>query len=301
MRKLGLGSKEKPKNKEQHDEQVKAGLQYLDQISNKEDKDNNKTLTQEEAQHVATKTKKKFSVFTSIKPRNEGGKWVYDWTGSKGTKKTDEKAEGNDSKEQLARIKAKELITLAKNDYEFVKMRLTEIAASTGGSLKGLEYAIKEEDSLTRKLADRTTPKVISRNKGDLKKSIDFIASKTNDVLRFTIVLDAEGYSENYERVKSLLASHGIKATGRIFNAWSRGDITYQGLNATFVTESGQEFELQFHTPKSLEAKEKSHEYYDIERDQKSSQTEKTKAAEETKKIYEEIGVDTPEGAEELE
>ena len=94
MRKLGLGSKEKPKNKEQHDEQVKAGLQYLDQLSNKEDKDNNKALTEEEAKKVASKTKKKFHVFTSITPRNEGGKWVYDWTGSKGIKKTDEKVDG---------------------------------------------------------------------------------------------------------------------------------------------------------------------------------------------------------------
>ncbi|MDH4474748.1 MAG: hypothetical protein QE487_19240 [Fluviicola sp.] len=29
MRKLGIGSKEKPKNKEQHDEQVKAGFAQL--------------------------------------------------------------------------------------------------------------------------------------------------------------------------------------------------------------------------------------------------------------------------------
>ena len=86
-----------------------------------------------------------------------------------------------------------------------------------------------------------------------------------------------------------------------VAKAWKRGDITYQGLNATFVTPSGQEFELQFHTPKSIEAKQKSHEYYEIERDVKATGEQKKKAADETRRIYEEIGVDTPKGAEELE
>ena len=97
LSKLGIGAKEKPKNKQQHDEQVKAGLQYIDQISNKEDKDKNNALTEEEAQQVAAKTKKKFAVFTSIKPRKEGGKWVYDWKGSEGTKKTKDEVEGDDA------------------------------------------------------------------------------------------------------------------------------------------------------------------------------------------------------------
>ena len=110
LSKLGIGAKEKPKNKEQHDEQVKAGLQYLDQMSNKEDKDKDKTLSQEEAQQVAAKTKKKFPVFTSIIPRNESGKWVYDWTGSKGTKKTDEKVSGTTQGDgDKIRIKRKEI------------------------------------------------------------------------------------------------------------------------------------------------------------------------------------------------
>src|SRR5690554_4553728 len=95
MAKLGIGSKEKPKNKEQHDEQVKAGLMYLKQQSKVEDKDGNKTLTAEEAQKAASKTKKKFPVFTSISPRNVGGKWVYDWKGSKGTLVTNFKVDHN--------------------------------------------------------------------------------------------------------------------------------------------------------------------------------------------------------------
>ena len=83
--KLGLGSKEKPKNKEQHDDQVKEGMKYLHQQEKALDSDSDKAISQEEANKVAAKTKKKFKVFDSITPRKVGTKWVYDWKGSNGT------------------------------------------------------------------------------------------------------------------------------------------------------------------------------------------------------------------------
>ena len=140
MRKLGIGSKEKPKNKEQHDEQVKAGLQYLDQVSNKQDENNDKTLSLEEAQQVAAKTKKKFPVFTSIKPRNEGGKWVYDWTGSKGTKKTDEKVEKEEKRvmataeNKKIALKKLEEVTLADIDNKVDQATLDRYKKGPGDS-----------------------------------------------------------------------------------------------------------------------------------------------------------------------
>ena len=98
MRKLGIGAKEKPKNKEQHDEQVKAGMLYLHQQEKAVDKDGNKSLTPEEANKVAAKTKKKFAVFTSITPKIVGGKWVYHWTGSQGDENGAKATEGEEGK-----------------------------------------------------------------------------------------------------------------------------------------------------------------------------------------------------------
>jgi hypothetical protein len=91
MAKLGIGGKEKPKNKKEHDEQVKSGLDYIDQLSNQEDKEKDGKIDEESATAIANKTKKKFKVFTDVKPRLEGDIWVYDWTGSKGTKKSKKK------------------------------------------------------------------------------------------------------------------------------------------------------------------------------------------------------------------
>jgi hypothetical protein len=98
MRKLGIGSKEKPKNKEQHDEQVKAGLQYLDQLSEQEDKDKDGNLSEESASKIAKTTKNKFKVFTSVIPKLESGKWVFNWTGSGGKKKTNKGGGGKQVK-----------------------------------------------------------------------------------------------------------------------------------------------------------------------------------------------------------
>lgn len=88
-----IGGKKKPANKEEHDMQVKAGMRYLHQQEKTLDSDSNKALTEAEAKKVAARTKKKFPVFTSITPRQVGGKWVYDWTGSKDTEEGDSSVE----------------------------------------------------------------------------------------------------------------------------------------------------------------------------------------------------------------
>ncbi len=72
-------------------------MTYLHQQEKALDKDGNKALTQEEANKVAATTKKKFPVFTSITPREVGGKWVYDWKGSSDTEKSNFNSEGGSS------------------------------------------------------------------------------------------------------------------------------------------------------------------------------------------------------------
>lgn len=132
MRKLGIGTKEKPKNKEQHDEQVKAGLMYLDQLSHQEDKDKDGNIDEETANRIAQKTKKKFNVFTSIIPTLESGKWVYDWTGSRGRKKTNLK--GFKSQGQLDQFAKEIQAGVAKLGYGHSKIVMQ------GSSVTGVGY-----------------------------------------------------------------------------------------------------------------------------------------------------------------
>jgi hypothetical protein len=85
--KISGGDKPKeelPKNQEEHDIQVKAGLAALDKEQQKEDQDHNGALTAEEAEKAAQKVKLAYSVFKSIIPVNQGGRWVFEYVASKG-------------------------------------------------------------------------------------------------------------------------------------------------------------------------------------------------------------------------
>ena len=75
----------KSKDKKKHDAKVRKGLAYLHSQERKIDNNGNEGITEEEAKKVAAKTKRKHKVFTSITPRRQGKKWVYDWKGSRGT------------------------------------------------------------------------------------------------------------------------------------------------------------------------------------------------------------------------
>ena len=179
MQKLGIGAKEKPKNKEQHDEQVKAGLQYLDQQTTSVDKDNDKKLTQEEANKAATKTKSKFTVFKSITPKIKNGKWSFHWKASDGEFNSNKGVEVNEHNGENLKLKTKQSIDklqtsiekdeTVNRDYKPAVDHLLERWKSNSGELKSVdndqelmtiilqeyEDIIKEAESIQEKVNTR--------------------------------------------------------------------------------------------------------------------------------------------------
>lgn len=147
MGKLGIGAKEKPKNPKEHYEQVKAGMMYLHQQEKALDKDGNKSLSEEEATKVASKTKKKFAVFTSITPRAVGGKWVYDWKGSSGTEKG-AKVEGGSDVNSVSVSKG----DLIKAKYQ--KGRFLADVEKIDGKKKQVNYKFRYKDLTKRDQID---------------------------------------------------------------------------------------------------------------------------------------------------
>ena len=75
---------ELPKNEAEHDVQVNAGLAALDKEQQREDQDHNGALTEDEAIEAAQKVKAAYSVFKSITPVEQGGRWVFKYVGSEG-------------------------------------------------------------------------------------------------------------------------------------------------------------------------------------------------------------------------
>lgn len=141
---------------------------------------------------------------------------------------------------------------MAKNEIEKVEkiepqitQDLKYIASINGSKLEGLEFRIKSEESLTRKII------VESKEKG---VSFEEAAAGINDKLRYTIVKGESEFTENYFRTVEELHTKGYNNI-RVRNTFKDG-VTYKGINTLVTDRFGNVFELQYHTPKSIEVKE---------------------------------------------
>jgi hypothetical protein len=126
-------------------------------------------------------------------------------------------------------------------------------AASPGGRLAALDHMLKGEDRLKEKIADYLrAPGVTVRGALD----------KVPDAVRYTLTYeDARGYADGV-----LADVDGLKAEGfeliRLKNLWHADQ--YKGINSQWRRpDTGLRFEMQFHTPESLEAKELTHQAYE--------------------------------------
>jgi len=126
-------------------------------------------------------------------------------------------------------------------------------AADPARRLAGLEHMLKGEDRLKEKIADEMTAKP----ELTMSKAVDTVV----DAVRFTFTYSPQRYAEgtlaDVERVKA----EGFELV-KLKNLWT--DDQYKGINSQWRRpETGLRFEVQFHTPESLEAKELTHGAYE--------------------------------------
>jgi hypothetical protein len=133
---------------------------------------------------------------------------------------------------------------------------MMEIADSNFGTMKGLQYRLKSEKSLARKISADS-----QEYGGDMGQA----TQNVSDGLRYTITFDEENYAEGVMSTFASLRDKGYELS-RQKNYWQKGD-AYQGINAKILHPNGFEIELQFHTPESFEVKDaKSHNIYEMYR-----------------------------------
>jgi hypothetical protein len=81
------------------------------------------------------------------------------------------------------------------------------------------------------------------------------------DAVRFTLTYSSERYAEGVLADVDRLKAEGFELI-KLKNLWHTEQ--YKGINSQwFRSETGTRFEMQFHTPESLEAKELTHEAYE--------------------------------------
>lgn len=155
----------------------------------------------------------------------------------------------------------KEALSCAKERIEYFSSfepKITEdlktMSKSLNSEMVGLDYRLKSEKSLTRKILDDAKLANI-----DIKTA----SEKINDILRYTVVAGEENFTDHYFSFDAKLKEKGYNFY-RVKNTFKDG-VPYKGIN-TLVQKDGVIFELQFHTPHSVEVKEIIHKLYEKQR-----------------------------------
>ena len=146
-----------------------------------------------------------------------------------------------------ARNVAEELVAKATAYEPQLTSEMTDLADRFDGTLEGLDYRLKEVDSLTRKIN-----KEVIDEAG--KKTVEQAGADMFDVNRYTMTLADDKYVSGAQAMVDELRASGN--TVNVKNYWQVADNPYQGINIQVTTPTGAQYELQFHTVKSLEVKE---------------------------------------------
>jgi hypothetical protein len=161
-------------------------------------------------------------------------------------------------------------------------------AADPERRLAGLQNMLKGEDRLKEKIADE----LLAKPQITVRQALDTVA----DPVRFTFSYSAERYADGVRADVEQLKAERFELI-KLKNLWT--DDQYKGINSQWRRpESGLRFEVQFHTPESLGAKELTHEAYERLRGPHASRTERRELEDFQRRVN--VLIVTPSGTAEI-
>lgn len=159
------------------------------------------------------------------------------------------------------------------DEKDKVAKTLQEVVGMGSGHLEGLDFKYKGFDSAFRKVVGdvKDEAKKAGVNLSELSKQEIFdwrtrCADKTADALRFTNISSVENFVSDYNTITSELQKRGFE-TIRVKNTLKDTNVPYRGVNTLVRTPSGYVIEMQYHTPQSIDIKERiNHKIYEEQR-----------------------------------
>lgn len=142
---------------------------------------------------------------------------------------------------------------------------LIRLAAANGGFMQGLDYRLKNQESLARKLYNK------SQSKG---LTVGEYGNRIGDALRYTFIAPDTDYGNASQKFIDSLRAEGYTVV--VENTWRPG-AEYKGLN-TNVSKGGHTYELQLHTAESFRVKMAQHGLYETSRSTNASPEERAAA-----------------------
>jgi hypothetical protein len=134
-----------------------------------------------------------------------------------------------------------------------ITSRVEDTERASRGYLAGKEFRLKERDRLKDKVAtDLAT---------NIDADLDEVVASVHDGVRYTLQYDNTEYTSGVQADVAQMKAQGFELI-RLKNLWN--DTEYKGINSQWRDgESGQAFEMQFHTRESFEAKQVTHKAYE--------------------------------------
>ncbi len=149
-------------------------------------------------------------------------------------------------------LKAQTLLGRARQMEPQVTDMLQNIAARHGGQLAGTQHQLKSYSSLQEKLKQRVALK---------KQSLEEAAASVNDALRYSVVLEPQGFTAGLRAVLAALDDQG-HARVKLTNQFTEYSPSFKAINLTLRSPEGALWEIQFHTPETFALKERFHDLY---------------------------------------
>ena len=134
-----------------------------------------------------------------------------------------------------------------KNNYISKDVKIA--AKESGGTLHGLVYQTKTEESIKRKLNKKMT-------EGNL--TLSEAANSIKDASRYTVIANPDNFVKMYNDFKNSMETLGYKEVScdNYFDKFKKGLVKHKAVQSNFADDEGYEFEVQFQTPESQKAKD---------------------------------------------
>jgi hypothetical protein len=157
------------------------------------------------------------------------------------------RGDGNQYLDPEQHAQAKAEIARVQRTEEALTKHMTETERETGsGWLEGLDHRRKGDERIKEKAAE------ILKRVPD--RTVEGVVQTLPDAIRYTFCFESEDYAVGYWDVKQKMEDRGHNMIYSK-NHWDDNP-EYKGINTRWTTPEGQRFELQFHTPESLHAKQ---------------------------------------------
>jgi len=199
------------------------------------------------------------------------------------------RGEGNRSLDRAAnsRVEA-ECDRVAEREQEKISPALRAIESQDPDRhLVGFDHRLKGHDRIKEKVY-----KTIKESNRSPEQAVSLVA----DAIRYTFQYQERRYTQGVLTDIARLKDQGFELD-KLKNSWS--DEQYKGINSQWIEpDSGQRFEVQFHTRISFEAKQLTHSAYERLRSKQADQFEELVLEAFQKKVTAEVPV--PLGAESI-